>query len=370
MSVTLDDLCLVDLPLISQVSTECLNEDPACPRNALLRTSAVFNPNDSDFTDLANGNFTAVDYKSYDIGGLFDSAQPGNGCPETGCKELDTFTQRAFQFTWSDCIAEDMLVNFCRGTNPVADPFEVMRSFEQQIRDVQNSRYILSGLGGILATAAADSASMIQCDFTQESYDGTGDLSIENLGQVYSDLACAPDMWIADHLTVRKLRGQGFEPYCCGDDGQVFNTVAELQDPNGIPIVTMDDIYADYFDPNGDGSTSLMIGLKNNSIAFQRTSENDTSERQSGFVPLAFNTKVKPCDPTFLYMNERAALHFSGYNYTGDIQRCVNPLTEQQLLTAGTNAYAPAPNARSGWDKSGVVFVQGAIPNRKAAPTP
>jgi len=124
--------------------------------------------------------------------------------------------------------------------------------------------------------------------------------------------------------------------------------------------------YQQYFDPNNDGS-QLFIGLKSNSIAWERTTENDTSERGRGFRPLAFNTKTTPCDPTTLFINERAALHVRGYTYTPPIQNCTDQNTKALLMTAGTNAYAPTPDARRGWDKSGVVFLKGSIPNRKMA---
>jgi len=365
MPVTVDDLCNLDLNQVTELSDECLADDPACPRDALFRIGAVFDPQDEEFSGLADGNYNAVDFSGYDIGNLFGTAEAGNGCG-TNCSELEKFDQRAFQIRWNDCISEDGLVNFCRGTNPVADPFNVMVNLNNTKRTVENTCYILAALGGIYATAAADAASNIVCDFTQESYDGTPNLSIENLAHAVPDLACRPDYWVADHFTIQRLAGQGFQPYCCGDNGQVFNEVAQLQDPNGIPIIEMAEEYYQYFDPANDG-TNLMIGLKNNSIAWRRTTENDTSERQSGFVQNAFNRKTKPCDPTVFYMNERAALHVRGYTFTPPIQKCTDQNTKTLLMTAGTNAYAPTPSARRGWDKSGVVFLKGAIPNRKMA---
>lgn len=362
--ITIDDMCLLDLNQVSTVSDECLRPDPACPRDALLRLPAVFNPNDDDFTSLANGDLNAADYAFFDKGTMFADAEDGNGCA-TDCVGLDKFDQRAFQINWMKCIGEDAMAKWCKGANPVADPFQILADNNTEMRVVENTKRILAGLGGIYATGAADAASNIVCDFTVESYDGTPNLSIENMGLALGDLASSPDYWLADKYTVRRLRGQGWEPFCCGDNGQVFNEVAELQDPNGIPIITMDDEYADYFDPANDGTT-LMMGVQRDSIAWMRTTENDTSERGRGFRQLAFSP-YDPCEGTKLYMNERAALHFKNFTYTGQIERCANPITKAQLMTAGTNAYAPTPNARRGWDKSCFVFIKGEIPNGKVA---
>lgn len=363
MSVTLADLCNLDLNQVTSLSTECLQDDPACPRDAFLRSPGIYDPQDEAFTRLADGDYNAADFKSFDIGGLFGTASAGNGC-STNCSSLETFEQRAFQIRWNDCLSEDAMVNFCRGVNPVASPLDVMIDLSNTKRTVENTCYILAALGGIYATAAADQSSNIVCDFTTESPDGTADITLENLARSVPSLACQPDYWVADHYTIQQLRGLGFTPYCCGDNGQVFNSVAPLQDPNGIPIVEMADEYAEYFDPANDGST-LMIGIKNNSIGWRRTTENDTSERQTGFVQNAFNTKTNPCDPTVFYMNERAALHVGGYSFSAPIVQCTDQNTKALLMTAGTNVYAPTPNARRGWDKSAVVFLKGNIPTVK-----
>ena len=366
MPVTIDDLCNLNLNQVTELSDDCLDDNPACPRDALMRSPGVVSPNDEEFTNLANGNYVAADYAGFDFGDNFwGTAKPGNGC-STDCAELEKFDKRAFQIRWNDCISEDAMVNFCRGTSPVADPFMTMVNMVNQKRTVENTSYILAGLGGIYATASADAASNIVCDFTTESYDGTPNLSIDNLAHAIPDLACRPDFWLADHFTVQRLSGQGFTPYCCGDDGQVFNTVAPLQDPNGIPIIEMPSEYYNYFDPADDG-TNLMIGVKNGAINWERTTENDTSERQRGFVQNAFNVKTNPCDPTTLFMNERAALCFQGFTYTGPIVKCSDQITKPLLMTAGTNAYAHSPDSRRGWDKSGFVFLKGNIPSLRAA---
>lgn len=363
--ITIDDFCTLDLNQITSIDTTCLNPDPACPLDALLRSAAVFNPNDNDFTRLANGDLIAADYSAFEDTGLYQDAEDGNGCA-TDCSNLTKVDFRACQVTWKTCISEDALARWCKGANPTTDPFMILAQNNDNYRVVENTKRILAKLAGIGATAKADPASNIVCDFATESYDGTPFLSLTNLAGVGADLAVMPDFWLADKYTVRRLRGQGFEPFCCGDNGQVFNQVAELQDPNGIPIVTMADEYASYFDPLGDGSQALLIGLQNNSIAWERTSENDTSERGRGFRQLAFSV-ADPCEPTTLYMNERAALHVRGFNYAGPIERCGDGLSKAQLMTAGTTTYAFTPDARRGWDKSSVVFVQGAIPNGKMA---
>jgi len=198
MTVTIDDLCNLNLNQVTEITEECLQDDPACPRDALLRSGAVFSPNDADFTGLANGNYNAVDFKSYDVGNLFGTATAGNGC-STDCATIDTFDQRALQIRWNDCINEDGMINFCRGSNPVADPFQVMADMVNTKRNVDNTCYILATLGGIYATAVADGSSNIVCDFGVENYDGTPNLSIDNLAHAVADLACRPDMWIEWH---------------------------------------------------------------------------------------------------------------------------------------------------------------------------
>ena len=239
MPVTIDDLCNLDLNQVTELSDDCLQDDPACPRDAFMRAGGVYSPNDEDFTNLANGNLNAVDFSGYEFGdNFFGTASAGNGCG-TNCSEIEKFDQRAFQITWNDCVSEEGMVNFCRGSDPVADPFMVMVGLNNMKRTVENTCYILSALGGIAATAAADSESNIYCDFGVQNFDGTTNLSIENIGLATTSLACRPDYWVADHWTVQRLAGQGFQPYCCGSNGQVFNDIAPLQDPNGIPIVEL-----------------------------------------------------------------------------------------------------------------------------------
>jgi len=43
--ITLDDFCLIDTNEVRTASTEYLEDDPACPRDALLRSPAVYDPN-------------------------------------------------------------------------------------------------------------------------------------------------------------------------------------------------------------------------------------------------------------------------------------------------------------------------------------
>ena len=48
--ITLEQLCLTDTNDIRFVSDVCLQDDPACPLNALMTSPVVADPNDEDFT--------------------------------------------------------------------------------------------------------------------------------------------------------------------------------------------------------------------------------------------------------------------------------------------------------------------------------
>jgi len=105
-----------------------------------------------------------------------------------------------------------------------------------------------------------------------------------------------------------------------------------------------------------------MIGLQDRSIAWRRTTENDTSEIQRGFNPFFFDQPSK-CDPVKAIQNERAAISIRGFTYTGAIERCVNPLTLQDLINGGHFEYSSTPDQDEGMDRSGVVFLAGAPAN-------
>ena len=86
-----------------------------------------------------------------------------------------------------------------------------------------------------------------------------------------------------------------------------------------------------------------------------------------GFNPFFFDQPSK-CDGVKAIMNERAALHFKGFTYTGEVVRCENPFACEDLMAEGFFEYSSKPDARCGWDKSGFVFLCGATPAGKAPP--
>jgi hypothetical protein len=223
---------------------------------------------------------------------MFDDPAAGNGCG-TACVEPEQFTERAVQISWNTCVQEDQLLKWCRGSDPVADPLDVIASNESRIRAIHNQKYILANLIGIMNSAAAAGDSQIICDFTAASFDGTPNLSLENMALATSELAVRPDYYVADHITIRKLRAQGFQPFCCGDDGQVRNSLTDLVAPDGQRIVQLDKKFSRFFDINGDGSKLLLIGMNENSVGFVPTTENDTSDIMRGFNPFFFDQPSK-----------------------------------------------------------------------------
>ena len=356
-NITLEDLCLQEANEIRDVSDFFLNQDPDCPEDALLRSGAVYDPGEEEFTGLADGNYTAADFKYYDEGSMFSDPAAGNGCG-TDCDTLETITERGNQISWNACIQEDALIKWCRGADPVADPFSVLASNETRVRAVRNQYYILAQLGGIYGHVAAQTDTMVHCDFTASNVDGPA-LSVANMAAATAELSVTPDYYLATKGTIRALRAQGYQPFCCGDNGQVRNSLTDLVTPDGQRIIQLDKKFNRFLDPNGDGSKILMIGLQDRSIAWRRTTENDTSDIMRGFNPFFFDQPSK-CDPVKAIQNERAAIHVRGYTYTGQIERCVNPLTLADLMNPATFQYSSTPDPDEGFDRSGVVFLSGA----------
>lgn len=363
-NITLEDLCLIDTNEIRDVSEFYLTEDPECPEDALLRSGAVYDPLDDDFTGLADGNYTAADFKFYDEGGMFDDPAAGLGCP-TDCNTLEQIIERANQISWNACIQEDALLGFCKGSDPTADPFEVLARNETRVRAVRNQYYIMAQLAGIGNTIAAQEAAgvdtMLYCNFATNNVDGTA-LSVANMAGATADLSVTPDYYLATKGTVRALRAQGFQPFCCTDDGQVRNSITDLVTPDGQRIIQVDGKFNRFLDPNGDGSVLRMIGLQDRSIAWRRTTENDTSDILRGFNPFFFDQPSK-CDPVKAIQNERAAMHMRGFTYTGPIERCTNPLSLADLINGNHFAYSSTPDQYEGFDKSGIVILEGAPAN-------
>jgi len=211
--ITLDQLCLQEANEIRDVSEFYLAQDPECPEDALIRSGAVYDPVEENFTRLADGDYTAADTKFYDDGSMFSDPAAGNGCG-TNCDTLETFLERANQISWNACIQEDALLKWCRGANPVADPFEVLARNETRVRAVRNQYYMLAQLAGVHNYVSGQQNTMINCDFTQagNNVDGPA-LSVANMAAATSELSVVPDYYLATKGTIRNLRAQGYQPF-------------------------------------------------------------------------------------------------------------------------------------------------------------
>lgn len=374
MSITLDDFCLIDTNEVRNASTKYLEEDPACPRDALLRSNAVYDPNSEEINDLARGKYTSARFKHWDEGSLFDDATPGLNCPEE-CVKPGLTEECATLVTWSKCVSEAALIQFCREANPTIDPFALAVSMYEDIRDCERTKYMLAILRGIYNTVvAAETATpgvtQILADMSVESADGTSDISIENLAAAEGMLIVSTDIHIVSHKLSRKLRAAGYH-VCCDQNGNVQRRIPDLMAPGGQTIIAMDKKFDPFFELADD--KFLMIGLKDRSIIFKDGNPAQGSDLFRKWNPMQFNDPSASggCDEQKLYIRDRSVIHTCGYKYEGPSVRCDGvspsgtPTVVRDLaffMSAKNWSYPHVVMDGCGWDKSCVTFVCGTCP--------
>ena len=365
MAIALEDFCKIDTNEVREASSQNLAEDPRCPRDALLRSPAVYDPNDPTFNRLAEGDIICAHWKHWDEGSLYDDPTPGLGCPED-CIKPDLTDEFATLVTWSQCVEEDALVRFCRNANEGIDPFALVISLYEDIRDYHRQCYLLAMLRGqynavVAAETATPGVTGLLCDFNVASADGTSDISVENMAAATGKLVVEVDSWIVSHSFYRKLRASNFA-VCCDQNGDQQSRIPELVAPGGETIIPMDKKYDPLFDL-GQGKF-LMIGLKDRSIAMRDGNPAQGSDLFRSWNPLQFNDPSASggCDSHKLYIRDRKAMHTCGFSYSGPKVRCAPDQDKAFFMQASNWEYPHVVREGCGWEQACAVFLCGTCP--------
>ena len=369
MAIALEAFCKQDTNLVVSASTQNLDEDPNCPRDALLRSNAVYDPNNPQINALADSTYRCASFKHWDKGSLYDDPTPGLNCP-TDCVAPDLTDETAIRYEWSICVEEEALVRFCREADEGIDPFALAISMYEDIRDYHRQCYILAMLRGIYnavvtAESAAPGSTGLLCDFNVASADGTTDISIENMAAAEGKFVVDTTIYLTSHTLTRKLRAAGFA-VCCDQNGNQRSRIPELEAPGGQTIVSMDKMFNPLFDLGG--GKFLVIGLRDRSVILRDGNPSEGSDLFRGWRPLQFNDPSASggCDSHKMYVRDRGVTHALGFSWIGDKPSCDDAISKAALSDGANWAYPHIVTEGCGWDKAGVTFLCGTSPTLMA----